>query len=158
MINLRFKGFSLVELLVVILVFAILSTISVGSFSSVISDLNVISLQNQIYFFLNNCKKIAKFSGYYIKLIYINNKIYVASTLPDNLDKSNIPINTNTLAIFENFYLDSSFLTSNSIQLLINLVCDGNSWFNTKTKLKIKFLKLQIILPNGKIQNVELNI
>ncbi len=135
--NLKNSGFTIIEILIVILVIGILSSAAVSSYSGAIQDTRIRSAQDRIQTFFQSCKQRAKLRKQEIKIIYNEKAQCLANS--DSV--------TSILKVPE--------LYSKSVPNLIEI--DKNGKFKIKNH-EVSSLNLLLDSPNGKLATITISL
>ncbi|MBQ3644929.1 MAG: prepilin-type N-terminal cleavage/methylation domain-containing protein [Candidatus Riflebacteria bacterium] len=127
------SGFTIIEILIVVLIIGILSSAAIGSYSGAVQDTRYKSAQDRIQTFFQSCKDRARLRKQNIKIIYNQN----AKSLVN-------PESTTS-------FLKVPELCIDSIPKLIEIDKDGRFSINGKEKHK---LDLSLTSPNGKTATI----
>ena len=129
----RKSGFTIIEVLIVVLVIGILSSTAIGTYSSIIRDTAIKSAQDRIQTFFQSSKDRARLRKLDVKIIY--NEKSKSFTNPDS-----------TIS-----FLKVPELYSESVPKLIEINKEGK--FMIKGKVKDK-LNLSLNIPGGKLATI----
>lgn len=92
--NLESKGFTLVELLVVLAIFAILSFAAVPFFKTMLDANDISTAKNTLVYTLNKAKRIATAQNTFVELEFSNNQISMSVlNEPDESEQVSLPSN-----------------------------------------------------------------
>ena len=133
----RKSGFSILEILIVVLVIGILSSTAIGVYSGVIQETTRKSAQDRIQTFFQSCKDRARLRKLDVRIVY------------DEKTKSFINPNSTTS------FLKISELNSQSIPKLIEINKEGKFMINGKETNK---LNLSLAMPGGKLATITIQL
>ena len=133
----RKSGFTIIEVLIVVLVIGILSSTAIGTYSGAIKDTAQKSAQDKIQTFFQSCKDRARLRKLNIKILY--NEEAKSLINPDS--------STSFIQVPE--------LYSKSIPKLIEINKEGKFMINGKT---INKLNLLLAIPGGKLATITIDL
>jgi prepilin-type N-terminal cleavage/methylation domain-containing protein len=133
----RKSGFTIIEVLIVVLVIGILSSTAIGTYSGAIKDTAQKSAQDKIQTFFQSCKDRARLRKLNIKILY--NEEAKSLINPDS--------STSFIQVPE--------LYSKSIPKLIEINKEGKFMINGKT---INKLSLLLAIPGGKLATITIDL
>lgn len=135
--NIKKSGFTIIEVLIVVLIIGILSSAAIGSYSGAIQDTRIRSSADRLQIFFQSCKERARLRNLEVKIIYDDKqKCFV------NLDSTNS-------------FLKIPELYKSSIPKLIEISKDGN--FKIMGK-ETKILNLSLEMPDGNLATISINL
>ncbi len=133
----RKSGFTIIEVLIVVLVIGILSSTAIGTYSGAIRDTAQRSAQDKLQTFFQSCKDRAKLRKLDVKILY--NEGAKSLINPDSTTS----------------FLNIPEINSKSIPKLIEINKEGKFMVNGKT---INKLDLLLMLPGGKLATITIHL
>ena len=133
----RKSGFTIIEVLIVVLVIGILSSAAIGTYSGAIKDTAQKSARDKIQTFFQSCKDRARLRKLNVKLVY-------------NEDAKSLinPDSTTSFLKVSEFY-------SKSIPKLIEINKEGKFMINGKTTNKLNLL---LTIPGGNLATITIDL
>ena len=131
------SGFTIIEVLIVVLIIGILSSTAIGTYSGAIKDTTQRSVQDKLQTFFQSCKDRARLRKLDVKIVYN--------------EKSKRLLNPDSA----NSFLNVPELYSENIPKLIEINKEGKFMINKKEINKIDF---SLTMPGGKISTITIKL